>query len=98
MRKETRWLIISKKTADVLRGEIRWKHDHRHVLMTGKAETSSENPASSVVAIFRAIKRQMIMEAAIKAEELHFAGPLPDDPQCSKEHGVSTARGLTRSR
>ena len=47
--------------------------------MTGKSETVSECPASLVVAMFEAIKRQMISDGAIRIGEMHFAGPVPDE-------------------
>ena len=47
--------------------------------MTGKSETVSEYPASLVVAMLKAIKRQMISEGVIRIEEIHFAGPVPDE-------------------
>ena len=69
--------------------------------MTGKSETACEYPASLVVAMLSAIKRQMISDGAIRIGELHFAGPVPDEgdhaPQSSKANGESTAYGLIRS-
>ena len=47
--------------------------------MTGKSETASEYPASLVVAMLSAIKRQTISDGAIRVGELHFAGPVPDE-------------------
>ena len=44
--------------------------------MTGKPETTSEYPASLVVAMLRAFKRQMVSDGAIRVGELHFAGPV----------------------
>ena len=79
MRKRTRWLTSSKELAEVLRGECRWKRDKRFVHMTGKSETVSEYPASLVVAMLKAIKRQMISDGVIRVEEMHFAGPVPDE-------------------
>ena len=64
--------------AEVLRGDGRWKRDKRFVHMTGKSETVSEYPASLVVAMLKAIKRQMISDGVIRIEEMHFAGPVPD--------------------
>ena len=49
------------------------------VAMRGKAETVSEYPASLVVAMLRAIKRQMTSDGAIRIEEMFFAGPVPDE-------------------
>ena len=37
--------------------------------MTGKSETVSEYPASLVVAMLKAIKRQMISDGVIKIED-----------------------------
>ena len=54
--------------------------------MTGKPETVSEYPASVVVAMLKAIKRQMISDCAIRVEEMHFAGPVPDEGDNSTEH------------
>ena len=79
MRKQTRWLTSSKEIAGVLRGGGRWKRDRRHVQMTGKSEAASEYPASLVVAMLSAVKRQMISDGAIRVRELHFAGPVPDE-------------------
>ena len=79
MRKRTRGLTSSKEIADVLLGDGRWKRDKRFVHMTGKPETVSEYPASLVVAMLKAIKRQMISDGAIRSEEMHFAGPVPDE-------------------
>ena len=45
--------------------------------MTGKSETVSEYPASLMVAILKAIKRQIISDGVIRVEEMHFAGPVP---------------------
>ena len=73
MRKRTRWLTSSKEIAEVLRGDGRWKRDKRFVHMTGKSETVSEYPASLVVAMLKAIKRQMISDGVIRIEEMHFA-------------------------
>ena len=47
--------------------------------MTGKSETVSEYPASRVVAMLKAIKRQMIPDGVIRVEETQFAGPFPDE-------------------
>ena len=47
--------------------------------MTGKPETVSEYPASLVVAMLSAIKRQMISDGAIRIGEMHFARPVPDE-------------------
>ena len=47
--------------------------------LTGKSETACEYPASLVVAMLSAIKRQMISVGAIRVGELHFAGPVPDE-------------------
>ena len=85
MRKQTRWITSSKEIAEVLRGDGRWKRDRRHVHMTGKSETACEYPASHVVAMLSAIKRQMISDGAIRVGELHFAGPVPDECGCPTE-------------
>ena len=53
--------------------------------MTGKAETVSEYPASLVVAMLKAFKRQMISDGVIRVEEMHFAGPVPDEGDNLKE-------------
>ena len=53
--------------------------------MTGKSETVSEYPASLVVAMLSAIKRQMISDGAVRVGELHFAGPVPDECGCPTE-------------
>ena len=79
MRKLTRWLTSSKEITEVLRGDVRWKRDKRLVHMTGKSETVSEYPASLVVAMLKAIKRQMISDGVIRVEEMHFAGPVTDE-------------------
>ena len=79
MRKQTRWITSFKEIPEVLRGECRWKCESRHVHMTGKAETACGYPASLVVAMLSAIKRQMISDGAIRVGELHFAGPVPDE-------------------
>ena len=50
--------------------------------MTGKSETACEYPASLVVAMLSATKRQMISGGAIRVGELHFAGPVPDEGHC----------------
>ena len=50
--------------------------------MTGKSETAYEYPASIVVAMLSAIKRQMISDGAIRVGELHFAGPVRDEGGC----------------
>ena len=47
--------------------------------MTGKPETVSEYPASLVVAMLKAIRRQMISDGVIRIEEMHFAAPVPDE-------------------
>ena len=69
--------------------------------MTGKSETVSEYPASLVVAMLKVIKRQMISDGVIRIEEMHFAGPVPDEgdtiPQSLKANGELTARGLIQS-
>ena len=79
MRKRT------KEIAEVLRGNGRWKRDKRFFHMTGKSETVSEYPASLVVAMLKAIKRQMISDGAIRVGELHFAGLVPDEGGCPTE-------------
>ena len=53
--------------------------------MTGKSETVSEYPASLVVAMLSAINLQMISDGAIRVGEQHFAGPVPDEGDCSTE-------------
>ena len=85
MRKQTRWIMSSKEFAEVLRGDGRWKRDKRHVHMTGKSETTCEYPASLVVAMLSAFKRQMISDGTIRVWELHFAGPVPDEGDYSTE-------------
>ena len=85
MRKRTRWITSSKEIAAILRGDGRWKCDRTHVHMTGKSETTCEYPASLVVAMLSAIKRQMISDGAIRVGELHFAGPVPDEGGCPTE-------------
>ena len=47
--------------------------------MTRKSETVPEYPASLVVAMLKAIKRQMIPDGVIRIEEMHFASPAPDE-------------------
>ena len=79
IRKRTRWLTSSEEIAEVLRGDGRWKRDERFVHMTGKSGTVSEYPASFVVAMLKAIKRQMISDGVIRIEEMHFAGPVQDE-------------------
>ena len=59
-------------------GDGGWKRDKRFVHMTGKSETVSEYLASLVVAMLKAIKRQMISDGVIRVEEMHFARPVPD--------------------
>ena len=53
--------------------------------MTGKPETACEYPASLVVAMSSAMKRQMISDGAIKVGELHFAFPVRDEGGCPTE-------------
>ena len=79
IRKRTRWITSSKEIAEVLRGDGRWERDKRFVHMTGRSETVSEYPASLVVAMLKAIKSQMISDGVIRIEEMHFAGPVPDE-------------------
>ena len=79
MRKRTRWITSSKEIAEVLRGDGRWKRDKRFVHIKGKSETVSEYPASLVVAMLKAIKRQMISDGVIRIGEMHFAGPVPGE-------------------
>ena len=50
MRKQTRWLKRSKKIADLVRGDGRWKHDRRRVHMTEKSDAVSEYLVSCGVA------------------------------------------------
>ena len=47
--------------------------------MTGKTETVSDYPASLVVAMLSAVKRQMITDGPIRIGEVYFAGPVPDE-------------------
>ena len=79
MRKRTRWITSSKEIAEVLRRDGRWKRDKRFVHMTGKSETVSEYLASLVLAMLKAIKRQMISDGVIRIEEMLFPGPVPDE-------------------
>ena len=53
--------------------------------MTRKLETECEYPASFVVPMLRAIKRQMISDGAIRVGELHVAGPMLDEGGCPTE-------------
>ena len=53
--------------------------------MTGKSETVSEYAASLVVAMLKAIKRQMISDGVIRIEEMQFAGPVLDEGDNPKE-------------
>ena len=53
--------------------------------MTGKSETACEYPASLVVAMLSAIKRQMISDGAIRVGEQHLARPAPDGGGCPTE-------------
>ena len=73
------WITSSKEISEVLRGDGRWKRDKRFVHMTGKPDTVSEYLASLVVAMLKAIKRQMISDGANRIGEMHFAGPVPDE-------------------
>ena len=57
------------------------------VHMIGKSETVSEYPASLVVAMLKAIKRQMISDGVIRIEEMHFAGPVSDEGDNPTELG-----------
>ena len=79
MRKRTRWITISKVIAEKLRGHGRWKRHKRICSHDKKPETVSEYPASLVVAMMKAIKRQKISDGVIRIEEMHFAGPIPDE-------------------
>ena len=81
------WITSSKEIADVLRGDGRWKHEHRHVHLIGgkRAEAAAEYPASLVVAVLRALKRHMVLDKAVRPEELAFAGPVPDEGDYSVE-------------
>ena len=85
MRKRTRWLTSAKELAAVLRGDGRWKRDKRFVHMTGKSETASDYPASLVVAMLSAVKRQVISDGSIRVGELHFAGPVLDEGDYNRE-------------
>ena len=51
----------------------------------GKSETACENPASLVVAMLSAIKRQMISDGPVKVGEFQFAGPVPDEGDYTTE-------------
>ena len=79
MMKRTRWITSPEEIAEVVRGDGRWKRDKRSVHMTGKSEIVSGYPASLVVAMLKAIKRQMIPDGAIRIGEMHFAGSVPDE-------------------
>ena len=79
MRKQTRWLTGSEEIADAPRGDGRWKHDRRHVHLTGKSEAACEYLAALVVAPLSAIKRQMISDGAIRVGELHFVRAVRDE-------------------
>ena len=69
-----RWSLKARgPKAEFMRKQTRW------LRMTGKSETVSEYPASLVVAMLSAIKRQTISDGAIRIGELHFAGPVPDE-------------------
>ena len=46
--------------------------------MIADRQAASEYPASFVVAITSAIKRQMISDGAIRVGELPFSGPVPN--------------------
>ena len=63
--------------------------------MTGKSETASEYPASLVVAMSSAIKRQMISELVNCTLQVQCRTKIT--PQSSKGNGASMAHGLTRS-
>ena len=47
--------------------------------MTGKSETASGYPASLVVAMLSAIKRQVTSDGAIRIGAMHVSGPVPDE-------------------
>ena len=79
MRKQAIWLTRSKKIDDVLRGDGRWKRDKRFVHMTGKSEAVSEYPASRVVVMLSAIKRQMIAWCDESRGTALCASPEPDE-------------------
>ena len=85
MGKQIRWLTRSKEIAEVLRGDGGRTRDRRHVHMTGKSGTACEYPASLVVAMLSAVKRQMISDGAIRVGELHFAGPVLDEGDYTTE-------------
>ena len=53
--------------------------------MTGKSGTACGYPASLVVAMLSAVKRQMISDGAIRVGELHFAGPVLDEGDYTTE-------------
>ena len=48
VRKETCWMTSSAEIADVLRGDGRWKHEHRHVHLIGgrRAAAAAEYPVA----------------------------------------------------
>ena len=96
MRKPTKWLTSSQEIAEVLRGDGRWKRERGFVHMTGKPETVSDYPASLVVAMLNATKREMISDGAIRIGEMHFAGPVQDEGDYPAENVESTAHGLIR--
>ena len=74
------------------------KRDKRFVHMTGKPETVSEYPATLVVAMLKAIKRQMISDGAIRIGETQSVLDESDNPtDLESKYGESTARGLIRS-
>ena len=53
--------------------------------MRRQSDIVSEYPASLVVAMLSAIKRQMISDGAIRIGEMHFAGPVPYEGDCPTE-------------
>ena len=71
----------------MLRGDGRWKHEHRHVHLIGgrTAAAAAEYPVALVVAVLKALKRQMIKDKAIRPEELAFAGHVPDEGDYAQE-------------
>ena len=86
VRKETRWMTSSAEIAAVLRDDgPRCTHRHVHLIGGGRATMAAAYPPKLVVAVLKALRRQMVSDGTVKTDELAFAGPVPDEGDVAED-------------
>jgi hypothetical protein len=84
VRKETSFLTSSKELAEILSGKCanapgHFVHRHVHLVGGNRAKMAAEYPIKMVVAVLKAMRRQLIVDGKISAMNAFDAGPVADE-------------------